>query len=140
MFQSTEILLSPCFFFFFFVRYCPLLSVTVRYYPLLGPKHPQYAPNIPKYAPETTYVHCYQSHVAPIWPRNRSKPLKTTLQHCMAHMAYFGPFRTSNMAVTRPSGGQTTLNMPQTYPNMLQIPPMCIATSHMCHPQGLKIA
>ena len=52
-------------------------------------------------------------------------------------MAYFGPFRTSNMAVIRPSRDLNTLNIPQTYSNMLQIPPMCIATSHMLF--GLEI-
>jgi hypothetical protein len=71
MFQSTEILLSPCCFFFFLsvtVRYCPLLSVTIRY------------------------------------------------------------------------SDQNTLNMPQTYPIMLQKPPMYIATSHMLHLYGPEIA
>ena len=111
-----------------------------RYPAQRGPKHTPHASNIPKHAPDTTYVHCYQSHVALIWPGNRSKSLKSTLQQYMAHMAHFGPFRTSNIAVTRPSGGQNTLHTPQTYPNMLQIPPPYIATSHKLHLYGLEIA
>ena len=55
-------------------------------------------------------------------------------------MACFGPFRTSIMAVIRPSRDQNTIKMHQTYPNMLQIPHMCIAISHMLHLYGLEIA
>ena len=39
------------------------------------PKQAQNASNIPRSAPGTTYVHCYQSHVASIRPRNRLKML-----------------------------------------------------------------
>ena len=39
------------------------------------PKQAQNASNIPRSAPDTTYVHCYQSHVASIRPRNRLKML-----------------------------------------------------------------
>ena len=39
------------------------------------PKQAQHATNIPYTAPDTTYVHCYQSHVAPIWLNNRSNAL-----------------------------------------------------------------
>ena len=44
------------------------------------------------------------------------------------------------MAVYWANESQNTLKSHQTYPNMPQIPPTCIATSHMCHPHGLKIA
>ena len=66
-----------------------------------------------------------------------SKSLKTTIWHYMAH---FGPFRTSNMAVIRPSGGHISLKMTRTYPEVLQIPTTGIATSHMLYPYGLEIA
>ena len=82
-------------------------------------------------------MHCYQSHVPSIWPRNRSKSSKATHKHYKAH---FVPFPRSNMAVFRARGGQNTLEMHHTYPTVLHIPPICIATSHMFHPLGLEIA
>ena len=66
-----------------------------------------------------------------------SKSLKTTIWQYMAH---FGPFRTSNMGVIRPSGGHISLKMPQTHPKVLQIPSTCIAISHRLYPHGPEIA
>ena len=47
------------------------------------PKQAQNASNTPESASDTTYTHCYQSHVVPKWPQNRSKPLYGTIWHIL---------------------------------------------------------
>ena len=47
------------------------------------PKQAQNASDTPESASDTTYIHCYQSHVVPKWPQNRSKPLYGTIWHIL---------------------------------------------------------
>jgi hypothetical protein len=66
--------------------------------------------------------------------QNRPKPPTSTIRPilCLSGRAIW-PF-------SRARGGQNTLKMHQTYPKVLHIPPICIATSHMFYPLGLEIA
>ena len=103
-------------------------------WPLSGPKRTKTRSTRLKHTQKCSRYHLRTLLPVTCCTHLASKSLKTTQK------AHFGPFRTRNIAVTQPSGGQNTLHAPQTYPNMLQIPPMYIATSHMLHLYGLEIA